>query len=82
MGMAEYISRQKVGIQSVPNQAAEPRFVASFRMWCTWEHAYYLKYQNKGPTPAVTNVVNQINWDDASSRFDKSEANQLFYLFI
>lgn len=33
-----------------------------------WEHAYYLKYQNKRPA-YTENIFNIINWDDVASRF-------------
>ncbi|MCB2212187.1 superoxide dismutase [bacterium] len=38
-----------------------------------WEHAYYLKYQNKRPayTDAFFNV---INWDDVNARFKAAQA--------
>jgi superoxide dismutase, Fe-Mn family len=37
-----------------------------------WEHAYYLKYQNKRPayTEAFFNV---INWDDVNARFNAAK---------
>ena len=36
-----------------------------------WEHAYYLKYQNKRPE-YVKNFFNIINWDDAAERYRRA----------
>lgn len=38
-----------------------------------WEHAYYLKFQNKRPEWTKTFMENLVNWDDVAKNFNSAK---------
>ncbi len=69
------VKDDKLEVSSTPNQDNPLMDVAEVKgtpiLGCdVWEHAYYLKYQNKRPAylEAFWNVV---NWDKVAERFEK-----------
>jgi superoxide dismutase, Fe-Mn family len=66
----------KLEVSSTPNQDNPLMDVAEVKGTPilgidVWEHAYYLKYQNRRPE-YLTNIWNAINWTKVAEHFDKA----------
>ena len=71
------ISGGKLAICSTPNQDNPLMDVSECKGTPVlgldvWEHAYYLKYQNRRPD-YITNFWNVINWDEVAKRLDSAK---------
>ncbi|WP_185213345.1 superoxide dismutase [Sphingobacterium mizutaii] len=67
----------KLAVVSTPNQdnplmdVAEVKGTPIFGI-DVWEHAYYLKYQNKRPA-YLEEIFNVVNWDDVAKRYGEAK---------
>jgi Fe-Mn family superoxide dismutase len=67
----------KLEVTSTPNQDNPLMDVAEVKGTPilgidVWEHAYYLKYQNRRPE-YLTNIWNAINWNKVSEHFERAK---------
>ena len=67
------VNKGKLEVISTPNQDNPLMDTAEVKgtpilLLDVWEHAYYLKYQNRRPE-YVENFWNVINWDEVNKRF-------------
>ncbi len=67
----------KLEVSSTPNQDNPLMDVADVKGFPVlgldvWEHAYYLKYQNRRPE-YIANFWNIINWEEAEKRFSSGK---------
>lgn len=71
------VSNGKLVVSSSPNQDNPLMDVAEVKgtpILCldVWEHAYYLKYQNRRPD-YIENWWNVVNWDEVAKRFAEAK---------
>jgi Fe-Mn family superoxide dismutase len=66
----------KLAIESTPNQDTPLMAGKAPLLGCdVWEHAYYLKYQNRRPD-YVGAWWNVVNWTDVAQRFAKARGRE------
>jgi Fe-Mn family superoxide dismutase len=67
----------KVSVESTPNQDSPIMEGKTPVLGCdVWEHAYYLKYQNRRPD-YVAAWWNVVNWTDIARRFEKAQSREM-----
>jgi len=71
------VQNGKLAIGSTPNQDNPLMDVSDFKGipvlgLDVWEHAYYLKYQNRRPE-YIENWWNTINWEEVAKRFSQAK---------
>jgi len=71
------VSGGKLAVCSTPNQDNPLMDVSDCKGFPilgmdVWEHAYYLKYQNRRPE-YIANFWNVINWDEVAKRLDSAK---------
>jgi superoxide dismutase, Fe-Mn family len=67
----------KLAIESTPNQDTPVMDGRTPVLGCdVWEHAYYLKYQNRRPD-YVAAWWNVVNWTDIAKRYEKARGREM-----